>query len=210
MANTLIDDPRIRKVTFTGSTEVGRTLYERSAKTIKKISLELGGHAPYLIFEDADVDQAVTEAVACKFRNTGQTCVCTNRIYVHSSLLEDFTRRYTKAVEALTVGDPLSDGTQIGPLVDEQGFEKVKAHVKDALDKGATLVTGGHALDGLFFEPTILAGVTEDMQLMQEETFGPVAPILSFDDDDEAVRLANNTPYGLAAYIYTNRPYTGV
>ena len=203
VANTLIDDPRIRKVTFTGSTEVGRTLYERSAKTIKKISLELGGHAPYLIFEDADVDQAVTEAVACKFRNTGQTCVCTNRIYVHSSLLEDFTRRYTKAVEALTVGDPLSDGTQIGPLVDEQGFEKVKAHVKDALDKGATLVTGGHALDGLFFEPTILAGVTEDMQLMQEETFGPVAPILSFDDDDEAVRLANNTPYGLAAYIYT-------
>ncbi len=204
VANTLIDDPRIRKVTFTGSTEVGRMLYERSAKTIKKISLELGGHAPYLIFEDADVDQAVTEAVACKFRNTGQTCVCTNRIYVHSSLLEDFTRRYTKAVEALTVGDPLSDGTQIGPLVDEQGFEKVKAHVKDALDKGATLVTGGHALDGLFFEPTILAGVTEDMQLMQEETFGPVAPILSFDDDDEAVRLANNTPYGLAAYIYTN------
>ena len=204
VANTLIDDPRIRKVTFTGSTEVGRMLYERSAKTIKKISLELGGHAPYLIFEDADVDQAVTEAVACKFRNTGQTCVCTNRIYVHSSLLEDFTRRYTEAVEALTVGDPLSDTTQIGPLVDEQGFEKVKAHVRDALDKGATLVTGGHALDGLFFEPTILAGVTEDMQLMQEETFGPVAPILSFDNDDEAVRLANDTPYGLAAYIYTN------
>ena len=204
VANTLIDDPRIRKVTFTGSTEVGRMLYKRSAETIKKISLELGGHAPYLIFEDADIDQAVTEAIACKFRNTGQTCVCTNRIYVHSSLLDTFTRAYTEAVEALTVGDPLSDGTQIGPLVDEQGFEKVKAHVKDALDKGATLVTGGHALDGLFFEPTILAGVTEDMQLMQEETFGPVAPILSFDNDDEAVRLANDTPYGLAAYIYTN------
>ena len=203
VANTLIDDPRIRKVTFTGSTEVGRMLYKRSAETVKKISLELGGHAPYLIFEDADVDQAVTEAVACKFRNTGQTCVCTNRIYVHSSLLEDFTRRYTEAVEALTVGDPLSDSTQIGPLVDEQGLEKVKAHVKDALDKGATAVTGGNALDGLFFEPTILAGVTEDMQLMQEETFGPVAPILSFDNDDEAVRLANDTPYGLAAYIYT-------
>ena len=204
VANTLIDDPRIRKVTFTGSTEVGRMLYKRSAETIKKISLELGGHAPYLIFEDADVDQAVTEAIACKFRNTGQTCVCTNRIYVHNSLVENFTRAYTEAVEALTVGDPLSDSTQIGPLVDEQGLEKVKAHVKDALDKGATAVTGGNALDGLFFEPTILTGVTENMQLMQEETFGPVAPILSFDSDDEAVRLANDTPFGLAAYIYTN------
>ncbi len=204
VANTLIDDPRVRKVTFTGSTEVGRMLYERSAKTIKKISLELGGHAPYLVFEDADLDKAVQDAIACKFRNTGQTCVCANRIYVHNSLLEAFTRRYSEAVAALQVGDPLSDGTQIGPLVDKQGLEKVKAHVKDALDKGATVVTGGNALDGLFFEPTVLSGVTEDMQLMREETFGPVAPILSFESDDEAVRLANDTPYGLAAYLYTN------
>ena len=204
VANTLIDDPRVRKVTFTGSTEVGRMLYERSAKTVKKISLELGGHAPYLVFEDADLERAVEDAIACKFRNTGQTCVCTNRIYVHSSLLEEFTRRYREAVEALKVGDPLSDETQIGPLVDKQGLEKVKAHVQDALDKGATLLTGGNALEGLFFEPTVLAGVKGDMRLMSEETFGPVAPILSFEDDDEAVRLANDTPYGLAAYLYTN------
>lgn len=204
LSNALLDDPRIRKITFTGSTEVGRLLYERSARTLKKISLELGGHAPYLIFEDADIERAVDEVVACKFRNAGQTCVCTNRIYVHKDVLGAFSSLYTEKVNALTVGDPLDSSTDIGPLVDKQGLEKVKAHVQDALDKGAEVVTGGNALDGLYFEPTVLTGVTEEMQLMHEETFGPIAPILSFEDEDEAVRLANDTPYGLAAYLYTH------
>ena len=204
VSDALISDPRIRKITFTGSTEVGKLLYKKSADTVKKISLELGGHAPYLVFEDADLDQAVEEAMACKYRNAGQTCVCTNRIYVQASILDDFTERYTKAVKELKVGDPLQDDTDIGPLVNEQGLEKVKAHVKDATDKGAKVVTGGNALDGLYFEPTVLTGITDDMQLMEEETFGPVAPILSFETTEEAIRMANNTPYGLAAYFYTN------
>ena len=142
--------------------------------------------------------------MACKYRNAGQTCVCTNRIYVQASILDEFTERYTKAVKDLKVGDPLKDDTDIGPLVNQQGLEKVKAHVKDATDKGAKVVTGGNALDGFYFEPTVLTGITDDMQLMEEETFGPVAPIISFETTEEAVRMANNTPYGLAAYFYTN------
>ena len=204
VADTLISDPRVRKITFTGSTEVGKLLYKKSADTVKKISLELGGHAPYLVFEDADLDQAVKEAMACKYRNAGQTCVCTNRIYVQASVLDEFTERYTKAVKDLKVGDPLKDDTDIGPLVNEQGLKKVKAHVKDATDKGAKVITGGNALEGLYFEPTVLTGITDDMQLMEEETFGPVAPIISFETTEEAVERANNTPYGLAAYFYTN------
>ena len=204
LSDTLLADPRIRKITFTGSTEVGKILYKKAADTVKKISLELGGHAPFIVFEDADIERAVTEAMACKYRNAGQTCVCTNRIYVQASVLDAFTERYAAAARQLTVGDPLDASTDIGPLVDAQGLEKVKAHVADALQKGAELVTGGHALDGFYFEPTVLTGVTSDMLLMSEETFGPVAPIISFDTEDEAVRLANDTPYGLAAYFYTN------
>lgn len=204
LSDTLLMDPRIRKITFTGSTEVGKILYRKSADTVKKISLELGGHAPFIVFEDADLDQAVAEAMACKYRNAGQTCVCTNRIYVQASVLDAFTERYAEATRQLTVGDPLETSTDIGPLVDAQGLEKVKAHVEDALQKGAKIVTGGHALDGLYFEPTVLSGITSDMRLMSEETFGPVAPIMSFNTEAEAVRLANDTPYGLAAYFYTN------
>jgi succinate-semialdehyde dehydrogenase/glutarate-semialdehyde dehydrogenase len=204
LSDALMADTRIRKVTFTGSTEVGRILYAKSAPTIKKLSLELGGHAPYLIFDDADLERAVDEAMACKFRNSGQTCVCTNRIYVQSGIYDAFTEAYTAAVERLSVGDPASDGTDIGPLVDRQGHDKVTRHVEDAVTRGARLLTGGRTLDGLYYQPTVLADVTADMALMQEETFGPVAPLLRFDDEAEAVRLANATPYGLAAYLYTN------
>ncbi|MDZ7705275.1 MAG: NAD-dependent succinate-semialdehyde dehydrogenase [Trueperaceae bacterium] len=204
VSDVLIADARIRKITFTGSTEVGRLLYRKAADTVKRISLELGGHAPFLIFEDADIDQAVAEAIACKFRNAGQTCVCTNRIYVQRPILDEFTARYVEATRALSVGDPLQDDTDIGPLVDRQGLDKVKAHVADALTKGAKVALGGNALDGLYFEPTVLTNISSDMQLMHEETFGPVAPIIGFDHDDEALRLANDTPYGLAAYLYTH------
>jgi succinate-semialdehyde dehydrogenase/glutarate-semialdehyde dehydrogenase len=203
LSDALIADPRVRKLTFTGSTEVGKLLYGKAAATVKRISLELGGHAPYLIFADADLEQAAKEAIACKFRNAGQTCVCTNRIYVHADIFEEFSRIYTAEVEKLQVGDPLEDTTQVGPLVNEQGLEKVKTHVKDAVDKGAQVVTGGKPLEGLYFQPTVLTGIKGDMKLMHEETFGPVAPLLSFEDELEAVRLANDTPYGLAAYLYT-------
>jgi len=204
VSDALMADPRIRKVTFTGSTEVGKILYGKSAGTVKKISLELGGHAPYLVFDDADLERAVEQVIACKYRNAGQTCVCTNRIYVQKGIQEAFVERYADAAGKLVVGDPLDEGTDIGPLVDEAGLTKVKQHVQDALAKGATAVRGGEATGGLYFAPTVLLGVTPDMQLMQEETFGPVSPILTFDADADAVRMANDTPYGLAAYIYTN------
>lgn len=203
LSEMIIGDPRIRKLTFTGSTEVGKMLYAKAAETVKKVSLELGGHAPYIIFADADLDDAVTQVMGCKFRNAGQTCVCTNRIYVQREVVDAFSERLSAAVKALKLGDPLDDGTEIGPLVDAQGLEKVKSHIKDALDKGAKIVTGGSAGEGLYFQPTVISGVTGEMQLMHEETFGPVAPIIPFDSDEEAVRLANDTPYGLAAYFYT-------
>jgi succinate-semialdehyde dehydrogenase/glutarate-semialdehyde dehydrogenase len=204
LSDALLADPQIRKLTFTGSTEVGRLLYRKAADTVKKISLELGGHAPFLIFDDADLDLAVREVVACKYRNAGQTCVCTNRIYVQSTVLDNFTERYVRATESLKVGDPLSDSTDIGPLVDEQGLTKVKQHIQDAVAKGAVLKTGGNALDGLYFEPTVLTDITSEMKIMQEETFGPVAPIVAFDDEAEVISKANDTQYGLAAYLYTN------
>ena len=204
LSEVLLDDPRIRKLTFTGSTEIGKLLYAKAAKTVKRVSLELGGHAPYLLFEDADIEQAVQEVLACKFRNAGQTCVCTNRIYVQRGILDEFTERFTEEVRKMVIGDPLVEATQIGPLVNKQGLDKVQAHVQDALDKGAKVVTGGNALGGLYFEPTVLSSVTSEMLLMREETFGPVAPILSFDHEEEAIRMANDVPYGLAAYIYTN------
>jgi succinate-semialdehyde dehydrogenase/glutarate-semialdehyde dehydrogenase len=204
ISDALFEDPRIRKVTFTGSTEVGKILYRKSADTVKKISLELGGHAPYLVFADADIDLAVREVIACKFRNAGQTCVCVNRLYVQAPILEEFTERYVAAVRELRMGDPLQDATDVGPLVNRQGLEKVIEHVEDAVAKGARVALGGSAGEGLFFEPTVLTNVTGEMRLMHEETFGPVAPILSFDTEDEGVSLANDTPFGLAGYFYTN------
>ncbi|CAM3995967.1 NAD-dependent succinate-semialdehyde dehydrogenase [Deinococcus frigens] len=203
ITKVMMDDVRIRKVTFTGSTEVGRLLAAQAAPTLKRVSLELGGHAPYLIFADADLEQAVTDVIACKFRNAGQTCVCTNRIYVQREVLEDFTARLTKAVAALKTGDPLDASTQIGPLVDGQGLEKVKRHVDDALAKGAVATIGGEAGEGLYFQPTVLTGVTPDMLVMREETFGPVAPLVAFDTEEEAVQAANDTEFGLAAYLWT-------
>jgi succinate-semialdehyde dehydrogenase/glutarate-semialdehyde dehydrogenase len=203
LTEALMPDARIRKLSFTGSTEIGRLLYRQSAETIKKLSLELGGHAPYLIFEDCELAQALREVVACKYRNAGQTCVCTNRIYVHARIADAFSEAFSQASAELTVGDPLDEATDIGPLVNAEGLSKVKRHVADALQRGAKLLTGGRELGGLYYAPTVLTGVSPEMALMQEETFGPVAPVATFRSDEEAIRLANDTPYGLAAYIYT-------
>ena len=208
ISEVLINDPRIRKLTFTGSTEVGKILYGQAAETMKRISLELGGHAPLIVFEDADLDVAAREAAACKFRNAGQTCVCTNRLLVHESVLEEFTEKFLAATGQLQVGDPLSSETDIGPLVNQAAIDKVQEHVQDAVDSGARVAAGGKpaSVEGgssLFYEPTVLTGVTEDMLIMKEETFGPVAPIISFSSEEEAIRIANDTPYGLASYMFT-------
>jgi len=205
VSEVLINDRRIRKLTFTGSTEVGKKLYAQCAATMKRISLELGGHAPYIIFEDADIDRAVNDVAACKFRNAGQVCISANRIYVSEKIYDTFAEKLAAKAATLKVGDPLDENTRVGPLVDKQGFEKVHAHVEDALKKGAKAHTGAKAKggDGFFFEPTVLTGIRDDMRLMCEETFGPVAPLLKFKDEAEAIRLANDTPYGLAGYLWT-------
>ncbi len=203
VSTVLIDDPRIRKLTFTGSTAVGIKLYTQAGPTMKRLSLELGGHSPFLIFADADLDRAVKEVVASKFRNAGQTCVCTNRIYVHETIHDRFVDLLAQAAGKLKVGDPLEETTQIGPLVDQDVFDKVRGHVADAVDKGARVVTGGTAGERTFFQPTVLSDVTAGMRILEEETFGPVAPVLRFQEEAEAVRLANATPVGLAAYLWT-------
>lgn len=199
----LLDDLRVRVLTFTGSTPVGVHLYERSARTMKRLSLELGGHAPFLIFEDTPLEAAVREVMSCKFRNGGQTCVCTNRIYVQESIAAAFTERLGAAVAALRVGDPLDPATQIGPMVDQAGLDKIVEHLTDAAAQGATALTGGRALTGLYHEPTVLTGIQPTMKLMHEETFGPVAPVLTFATEAEAIELANSSPFGLAAYLWT-------
>lgn len=204
VSDVLLDDMRVRVLTFTGSTQIGVHLYERSARTMKRVSLELGGHAPFLVFEDAPLDAAVREVMACKFRNGGQTCVCANRIYVQTQIAKEFTERLTTAVAALTVGDPLDASTQVGPMVDKAGFEKVIEHVEDAKALGARVLTGGSALSGLYYRPTVLDGIRPEMKLMHEETFGPVAPILTFTTEQEAIALANASPYGLASYVWTS------
>lgn len=209
IGQTLLQDERVRKITFTGSTEVGKLLMRGAADTVKKVSLELGGHAPFLIFEDADLDQAVRGVMVSKFRNTGQTCVCANRIYVHEAVKEPFIHKLKAQMEQLVIGNGMQDGVQIGPLIDRQAFEKVKRQVEDAQAKGATVHCGGEAArvagqKGYFFQPTLLADVTPEMQIMQEETFGPVAPVVSFTDEQEVIRQANALPYGLAAYLFTN------
>lgn len=203
VSEAFFDDARVRKLTFTGSTEVGKLLYAQAARTVKRVSLELGGHAPFLVFEDADLGHAVQQVMATKFRNAGQTCVCANRIYVHESIREAFVARLSDAVRALRVGDPLDDATQIGPLVDKAGLDKVAAHVSDAVSKGARAVVRGQVAEGLYFTPTVLVGVAAGMRIMEEETFGPVAPVIGFTSDAEVVAAANATPYGLAAYIWT-------
>lgn len=203
VSDVFFADARVRKLTFTGSTEVGITLYEKAARTIKRVSLELGGHAPFIICDDADIPAAVQQVMASKFRNAGQTCVCANRIYVHERIQAAFSDALADGIRRLRVGDPMSDQTQVGPLVDRQGVDKVTAHVDDALSKGASAVVGGKRRDGLFFDPTLLTGVKSGMRILEEETFGPVAPVVGYTDEADIVRAANNTPYGLAAYVWT-------
>ena len=201
----LTSSPVVRKLSFTGSTEIGRLLMRQSSETIKKLSLELGGNAPFIVFEDADLEGAVAGALLSKFRNSGQTCVCSNRIYAHAKIYDEFIERLTPAVGQLKVGSGVDEQNQLGPLINYAAVLKVEEHIDDALSKGARLVCGGnrHHLGGSFFEPTVLADVTQDMLVAREETFGPLAPVLRFNDEEEAVALANDTEFGLAAYFYS-------
>jgi len=201
----MTSNPIVRKVTFTGSTEIGKKLMVQCAGTLKKLSLELGGNAPFIVFDDADLDLAVQGAIASKYRNTGQTCVCANRLLVQEGVYDAFVAKLVEAVRKLRIGDGLQGATEQGPLIDANAVAKVEEHVADALAKGGKIVLGGkrHALGGTFFEPTIITGVKPTMMVAREETFGPVAPIFSFKDEKEAVRMANDTEFGLASYFYT-------
>ncbi len=201
----MTSNPTVRKLTFTGSTEVGKMLMEQCARTVKKVSMELGGNAPFIVFEDAQIDAAVAGALASKYRNTGQTCVCANRILVHDAVYDEFGDKLAAGASKLVVGDGLKGDTQQGPLIDEAALAKVEEHIGDAVEKGARIVTGGkrHALGGTFFEPTVLADVDTQMKVAREETFGPVAPLFRFTTEDEAIELANDTEFGLCAYFYS-------
>ncbi len=201
----LTTNPIVRKFTFTGSTEVGKQLMAQCASTVKKVSLELGGNAPFIVFDDADIDAAIEGAMASKFRNTGQTCVCANRLFVQEGVYEQFAQKLGAKVAAMKIGGGLEDGVMQGPLIDMKAVEKVEEHIADALAKGARVVTGGkrHAKGGTFFEPTVLTGVKTSMKVSHEETFGPVAPLFRFKTEQELIKLANDTEYGLASYFYS-------
>jgi succinate-semialdehyde dehydrogenase/glutarate-semialdehyde dehydrogenase len=201
----LTGNPLVRKLSFTGSTAVGKKLIAQCAGTVKKVSMELGGNAPFIVFDDADLDAAVQGAMASKYRNTGQTCVCANRLYVQAGVYEEFAQRLVKAVSTLRVGDGLAGPTDQGPLIDERAVAKVRSHIADAVDKGARIACGGktHALGSNFFEPTVLLDVTPGMRVAREETFGPVAPLFRFETEADVLRMANDTEFGLAAYFYT-------
>ncbi|MEE2691810.1 MAG: NAD-dependent succinate-semialdehyde dehydrogenase [Pseudomonadota bacterium] len=205
IADEMCENPKLKKITFTGSTEVGKKLSSNALKYMKRVSMELGGNAPFIVFEDADLDRAVAGAIASKYRNSGQTCVCANRLLVQSSVYDAFAEKLSAAVKKLKVGDGLESGVEQGPLIDQAAVEKVEEHVADAVNKGAKILMGGHRHPkGLsFFEPTILTGVTRDMAVAREETFGPLAPLFRFDTEEEAVRMANDTEFGLACYFYT-------
>ncbi|MEN8896165.1 MAG: NAD-dependent succinate-semialdehyde dehydrogenase [Yoonia sp.] len=198
------ENPIVRKLSFTGSTEVGRILMRQAADQVMKCSMELGGNAPFIVFDDADLDDAVVGAIACKFRNNGQTCVCANRIYVQAGVYDAFAEKLKVAVENLRIGDGLSDGTTLGPLIEPAAVTKVESHLADALAKGGTILTGGkpHELGGLFYEPTIVTGATKDMLVSTDETFGPFAPLFKFEDEDDVIFQANDTIFGLASYFY--------
>ncbi|WP_375474741.1 NAD-dependent succinate-semialdehyde dehydrogenase [uncultured Jatrophihabitans sp.] len=208
--DVVMADPRVRAISFTGSTEVGKILMRSSADTMKRVSLELGGHAPLIVFDDADLDAAVADTMASKFRNMGQTCVSVNRIFVHEAVADDFRDRLQHAMSVLTVGNGLDEKSEVGPLVEPAALDKVERHVADAVDKGAKVLVGGaratgsHLQSDQYFEPTLLVNVDDSMLVTQEETFGPVAPILTFADEADVVRRANDTPYGLSAYCFTN------
>jgi succinate-semialdehyde dehydrogenase/glutarate-semialdehyde dehydrogenase len=205
IGKVLCDSPLVRHLSFTGSTPVGRILMEQCAPTIKKVALELGGHAPFIVFEDADLDAAVSGAMQSKYRNAGQTCVCTNRFYVHESLHDAFVEKLAQASKRLVIGPGLDKGVQLGPLIDQQAINKVEQHVQDAVAKGARVMTGGkpHALGGTFYEPTVLAGVKKGMLITEEETFGPVAAVIPFTSELEVIQMANDSEFGLASYFYS-------
>lgn len=200
----LTSNPIVRKLTFTGSTEIGAQLIQESAGTVKKLSMELGGNAPFIVFEDADIDAAVEGAMMSKYRNAGQTCVCANRFYVHDSVYDQFIEKFKHAVTKLKVGNGLNKDVTIGPLIDRNALKKVKEHIDDAVNKGATVVMGGKALEGCFFEPTILSNVPFNALVSKEETFGPLAPVYRFKTEEEVIHLANDTEFGLASYFYAN------
>lgn len=201
----MTSNPIVRKLTFTGSTEVGKILTEQCAATMKKVSMELGGNAPFIVFDDADLDSAVEGAMASKYRNAGQTCVCANRLLVQDGVYDEFAAKLSQAVSGLRVGNGMDTGVSQGPLIDIDAVEKVEAHIADAVSKGARVVVGGdrHDMGGTFFQPTVLADVTTDMAVTKEETFGPVAPLFRFDTEDQAIQMANDTEFGLASYFYS-------
>jgi len=205
VGRALVESPRVRKITFTGSTAVGRLLMAQAAQTVKHVSLELGGNAPFIVFDDADVDSAVAGAVSAKFRNSGQTCVSANRILVQDGVHDAFVERFVAATTALRVGNGFDDGVEQGPLINDASVVKLRERIADAVQRGAKVACGGHehALGGGFFEPTVLIDATPDMRVAQEETFGPVAPILRFSTEEDAISLANATESGLAAYLYS-------
>jgi succinate-semialdehyde dehydrogenase/glutarate-semialdehyde dehydrogenase len=211
IGEVFLTDPRVRKVTFTGSTEVGKMLMKQGADTVKKLSLELGGHAPIIVLDDANLDEAVQGVLASKFRNSGQACVCGNRIYVQSGIYESFIERFSDAVKKLRTGNGLEQEVDIGPLINQAGVDKVATHVLDAVEKGAEVVVGGEqpSEKGNYYLPTVIKGVSSEMLIMNEETFGPVAPIQKFETVEEAIQLANDTPYGLAAYVFTEGVSSG-
>lgn len=209
VAKPMFEDSRVRKLSFTGSTPVGQMLMKQASENLLRLSMELGGHAPFIVFDDADLERAVSAAVACKFRNAGQTCICANRLYVQSGIYDKFMDRFAKAIEKLKVGRGTQDGVDIGPLINDKAIEKVQEHVDDAKSKGATIKVGGEMvkLNGLadrFYAPTLIDGMTPDMKCASEETFGPVAPVAKFEKDQDAIDAANNTPFGLASYFFTS------
>jgi len=205
MGAEITSNPIVRKLSFTGSTEIGKLLMEQCAGTVKKMGLELGGNAPFIVFDDADLDAAVQGAIASKYRNTGQTCVCANRLLVQEGVYDAFTKKLTEAVAKLKVGNGMESGVTQGPLIDLKAVEKIEEHIADAVSKGATIAAGGkrHALGGSFFEPTVLTGVTTKMLVAREETFGPLAPLFKFKTEEEAIKMANDTEFGLASYFYS-------
>ncbi|GJE61849.1 NAD-dependent succinate-semialdehyde dehydrogenase [Methylobacterium trifolii] len=201
----LTSNPLVKKITFTGSTEIGKVLLKQAAGTVKKVSMELGGNAPFIVFDDADLDRAVAGAMLAKYRNSGQTCICTNRVLVQDGIYDRFAQRMAEAADALKVGNGVEDGVMQGPLIDAAAIDKIEEHIKDAVDKGARVIAGGHrhALGGTFFQPTVMVDVVPGMAVAREETFGPLAPLFRFRDEAEAIRMANDTEFGLACYFYT-------
>ena len=202
----LTDSPIVRKLSFTGSTAVGKILTRNCADTMKKVSMELGGNAPFIVFDDADLDKAITGVMASKYRNTGQTCVCTNRILAQEGIYDEFVEKLSEVVKSLNVGNGLDEGVSQGPLINQSAVEKVEEHIKDAVAKGGVVVSGGkrHEKGGTLFEPTVIANATIEMKVAKEETFGPLAPVFKFTTEEEAIAMANDTEFGLASYFYTN------